>query len=93
VQPTFRMFHGVKLEMPETEATEDEIRRIFLRMLCHFIVDHIPDAGLPEACESLREFHGYYSGIQFATPLLPQTMERRAVLGERMERPEVQIEE
>lgn len=53
-------FHGIKLVGPDAIPSEEEFRYFILRFLCHFLIDRIPDEGLSDTCESLREFYDYY---------------------------------
>jgi hypothetical protein len=87
------MVHGVKVVFPESQPSQEELNHLILRLLCHFMVDHLPDKGLPEACESLREFCAYYDSLQPELPRINQSRGIPAQCGERFERPQFSIDE
>jgi hypothetical protein len=83
-------FHGAKISLPKSPPgfgqNVEEMRLLYLRLVCHLMVDKIPDFGLPEVFESLQEFQKYYQSFELAPVRhLPQTS-RSAKLGERTER-------
>lgn len=69
------------------------MRPLMYRVLCHFILDQLPDPALPEVCESLRDFHEYYSLPAVQQPALPATRQVVAHIGSRYERPGFSIDE
>lgn len=88
-----RTSHGFEFLSDETERASADAYAVFLRVLCHFIVDRLPDRALSETCESLREFHEYYRELE-PTPLrLPPAPPTAAKFGGRIQRSELVIDE
>lgn len=84
-------FHGVRLIGPKLENRETEAWLAW-RFLCHLLIDHISDEGIPEVCESLREFYDYYKPAETSQRCLPEVRERMAIRGAQMVRPSFAIE-
>lgn len=42
------------------EPTRFDQQSIFLKVLCHYLLNKIPDEGLPEMCRSMAEVFDYY---------------------------------
>ena len=84
-------FHGVRLIGPNIENREDEAGLAW-RFLCHLLIDHISDEGIPDVCESLREFYDYYKPAEASRRCLPEMRERMAIRGAQTVRPSFAIE-
>jgi hypothetical protein len=63
------------------------------RILCHAILNRIPDAGLQEVFENLRDAWEFYTLKPSAPPLLETTYEGPARMGEVWEPPVYQASE
>jgi hypothetical protein len=87
------LLHSIRFDARQTSATPDDIRPILLRALSHFLVDQVPDPGLPDLCNSLREFWEFYSLPPSRTLMLPTKRQVTARIGERYERPEFHVDE
>jgi hypothetical protein len=89
-QDRVHWFHGAKIvstaDKPDDDAT------LVLRFICHFLVDQIADQGLPEVCQSLREFHDYYEPVADAQQYLPRLTESGAIIDSSYTRPAFAIE-
>jgi len=90
-QGTVHWFHGAKLTSPSIENSGDEMN-LALRIICHLLVDHISDAGLPEVSQSLREFYEYYKPTECAQRILPEVRQVEAIMGSRVVRPAFTVE-
>lgn len=67
--------------------------KIIHRLLCHFLIDRIPDEGLPELVESVGGIYEFYQ-LPAPTPaLLPQHRSVSGEISRSYERPPFQIEE
>jgi hypothetical protein len=91
-QSGIHWFHDVKLVGPQATPSEEDLRFLFLRFWCHFLVDRIPDPGLVETCESLKEFYDYYKSDAPTLPLV-ELREHTAQMGESFVRPAFAVEE
>ena len=66
---------------------------IIRRVLCHYLLDQLPDEGLPEAYDSLGGMQEFYSEPHSqSVPRLPQHV-TAASYGDSYERPEFRIAE
>lgn len=64
------------------------------RLLCHVLVDRIPDQGLAELCDSVSDILRFHQGQWISNlQLLPSTKTIRARLGQSYERPKIEIAE
>lgn len=54
------MAHYVRLD-PQTAEDIPRLENVIARALCHFLLNHLPDRGLPEACESIARMVDFYS--------------------------------
>lgn len=66
---------------------------IWHRLLCHALVNGIPDAGLPEVFENLQDAWRFYRSKPFARPLLEKVHEGPARIAEVWEPPVFQATE
>ena len=88
-----RFSHEVAFRRP-TESGNEYALRIVLRILCHFLVDRIPDNGLKETGETLLEIGQFYrERSKDDMPLLAEKTEINARRGRSYERPEFPIPE
>ena len=73
------------VRLPELES---QLQPLFLRLLCHCLVEQVPDRGLQEVHESLHGLRDYYSAL-IAQPLppeaLPHVRQLEASIGQRLE--------
>ena len=87
----FQILHGIRIHRPEL-TTEAAWKPVFLRAVCHWFVDQIPDEGMPEILGSLYEFRDYYR-----TPLMeaaPKAVRSApGLVGNREVRPEFEFDE
>jgi len=64
------------------------------RLLCHVLVDRIPDQGLAELCDSMTDVVRFHQGQWISNlPLLPSNKTIPARLGQSYERPKIEIAE
>ena len=54
-----KFLHAVSL--PTSSKGPEYPAELLLRIICHALVDQIPDAGLPELCETTNELLEFYS--------------------------------
>jgi hypothetical protein len=62
-------------------GTSDEVdlpEALLSRLFCHALLQHLPDAGLGEAVETLSEMWRFYHEMP-ATPALPEPVPSRPV--------------
>ena len=52
---------GFVFSFDETTYEPLVLQALFARLLCHILVNRIPDRGLMESCESLRDLYEAYS--------------------------------
>jgi hypothetical protein len=63
-----------------------------LRLLCHYLLNQIPDEGLPELCESIGQIYEFHFSTATAyTPPKFETRSVRAKRGRAYERPEFSL--
>lgn len=54
--------HMVALDPDRPDPlSEDELTSIYLRFWCHRMIDHMPDAAVPELMETLSELCEFYA--------------------------------
>lgn len=59
-----------------------------IRLLCHVLINRIPDKGLPELCESLGRMYEFYNTPNLnELPALPERRQIRGKIGRAYERP------
>jgi hypothetical protein len=75
-QTGIHWLHGVKFVGPDAEAVVVDESMAY-RLICHYLIDYLPERGLAEACESLREFYEYYKPEGLAQNLLSTHVEER----------------
>ena len=90
-QGNVRWFHGARLVGPDLDSGEVETR-LALRFVCHFLIDYISDEGIPEVCQSLREFYDYYKPCEASQRYLPDVCQREAIRGAQLVRPSFTVE-
>lgn len=64
------------------------------RILCHMLVERIPDQGIPELCDSVKNIYAFYH--ERSKPSVPQVTYQdaiRARLGQVRTRPDFYVEE
>jgi hypothetical protein len=49
------------VSVPTSSKGAEYPAEVLLRIVCHALVDRIPDAGLPELCETANELLEFYS--------------------------------
>lgn len=64
-----------------------------LRVVCHYLLDRMPDESIPELCESFGRIYDFYSTRPTNVPSLPLRQSIRARRGQVQERPEFVIDE
>ena len=84
-------FHGVMLVGPDFGSREGE-SGLAWRFLCHLLIDCISDEGIPEVCQSLREFYDYYKPSEATQRYLPDVWEREAISGAQLIRESFTVE-
>lgn len=90
-QGTVHWFHGAKLVAPSLESDEEQVN-LAMRIVCHILIDYVSDEGLPEACQSLREFYEYYKPTRGLQRYLPEVRQVEAEMGKRLVRPAFSVE-
>ncbi len=80
-----------RISFPETERQAEHAEAFRLRILCHVLIDLIPDEGLKEACNSMKEFVEFYR--QPESPHFPFSNNRKveAEFGKKYTRPPFQL--
>ena len=91
--PGVQVLHGIRFDPRQTSATPADFQPILLRALCHLLVDQVPDLGLPDLCNSLREFWEFYNVPPNRAPMLPVQRRVSARIEGRYERPEFHVDE
>jgi|CXWL01.1.fsa_nt_gi hypothetical protein len=91
----------IAITLPSDVTTVTDLARWTLtqrvgvaKLLCHKIIERIPDQGVPELCETMAEIydhHRKHAKYQQKTLPFPQTVQ--AQLGKTYERPGFQIAE
>jgi len=83
-----------------TTSTQDVAKWIltqklpFAKLLCHKIVDHISEAGMPELCESMAEIYDFdFKRTQYRPQALLSPASIPAKHGISYQRPEFHIAE
>lgn len=60
------------MSVPTSSKGAEFPAELLLRLMCHVLVDRIPDGGLPELCETGKELFEFYSLREGrAKPALP----------------------
>ena len=90
-QGNVHWFHGAMLVGPDFESREGE-SGLAWRFLCHLLIDCISDEGIPEVCQSLREFYDYYKPSEATQRYLPDVREREATRGAQLTRESFTVE-
>lgn len=49
-----------RVELGTTAGAPGYETGIALRVLCHYLINNIPDEGLAELCQSIADIHDYY---------------------------------
>ena len=92
-QPNVSWFHGVSVGTPGSGEASVDATAVYFRMVCHWVLDAISDAGLSEAYQSLGEIYEFYRPtFAIAKPQMPQES-TAAVMGDVTERPTFTIDE
>lgn len=85
-----RFLHAVSV--PTHQVTGRRVgfsENLRFRILCHLLINHIPDKGLVELCESMaRIFEFYIDPVESEIPALPERRGIRGRIGRAYERPE-----
>ena len=82
--------HFVSFEPNNGQTEPHNYEPLWLRVLCHVLINHVPDEGLYEALESLSNIYEFHSTIAHRSTRLaslPETTGTRAKLGEPFQRP------
>ena len=85
--------HDAQFEGLILNGRSEEYIPIIRRVLCHFLLDQLPDEGLPEAYDSLGGMQDFYSEPHPQS--LPRLVEHVTAVsyGDSYERPEFRIAE
>lgn len=81
------------LELDETFAEPEHLMLPLQRMLCHFMIDHLPDQALSELIESMADMHDFYEHRPPALQHLPERQYLPARVVDQYERPVFQVTE
>lgn len=87
-----RLVHEIRFHPDETVGGVQGPCYAFARILCHLLVNQIPDRGIPELCESVLGMYHFYSTQGEQPPLLPLTETITARRGRTYERPEFHLD-
>lgn len=79
--------HWVGVHVLGTAAHVELSEPLKLRLFCHFLLTQLPDAGLPEAVETLAEMWRFYREPPVQTPALPPPSSWPVTLGAACVRP------
>lgn len=82
--------HAVSFEPRNSQTEPTNYEPLWLRVLCHVLVNRVPDDGLHEALESLSNIYEFHSTIAHraaSLASLPEATGTRAKLGESFQRP------
>ena len=71
VQPSARLIHFLTYHLDDTDTTAIDPWIFLKRVLCHYLVDQVPDGGLEEILGSLKSACDFYT--------MPQPPARRIV--------------
>lgn len=87
-----QLSHVFVFRPQETGLGNDLPLRLRLRLLCHYLLNQIPDEGLPELMESIAEIYEFHCSATstYAPPKL-ETRSVRAKRGRVYERPEFSL--
>jgi hypothetical protein len=55
-----RWYHGVKFLMPKVEYASEDMYFVIVRALCHVLIDRIPDKGIPDMYNCLKDSWDFY---------------------------------
>lgn len=67
-----QVVHGVRFQRHQTCEHAIDIQPVLLRVLCHVLIDQIPDRGLTDVRESLHEFREFYRSPVETVQRLPE---------------------
>jgi hypothetical protein len=71
-----RVDHQVTFHLQETVGSIEELpEALQMRIVCHLLLTHLPDRGIPEACEMLARAYEFYAAA--SPPALSAPIERR----------------
>lgn len=81
-------FNAEGTSINPSEALEDALRRF----VCHLIVDEVPEKGLGEMCDSLKNMYDFYILPDQPIRMLPAARQTAAVVGSQGVRPAFQFD-
>ena len=90
--------HGGRVLHSITYWTADEVNSaiqpaLAIRILCHALIDRLPEASFPELLEMLRNIYEFYQEPQYAPALPSAPISVEAQLSRTYVRPAIEIEE
>jgi hypothetical protein len=86
-----RIAHHLMYE-PETGFTPRYSEELVLRILCHYLVDSVPDQGLLELTDSISSLAKYYQPPRHSVLLVPERKQLRAARGKAFDSPTFHVE-
>ena len=84
--------HQVRVSLDDVIVSGEASQFTVGRLFCHFLLDQIPDFGMPELCDSLANMYEFYTTSLEHAPLLPRQQSMIGVLGDSYERPEFHLD-
>ena len=88
-----RFLHAISIPSYQgTAKRHAHTENLHLRMLCHMLINRMPERGLPELCESLGSMYEFYMApIENQVPALPERRQLKGKIRRAYERPEFSI--
>ena len=93
--PGSHILHTIVHYYPQTSGTPSPLKfqTLALRIACHYLLDRIPEDGIPELCEAVGRIYEFYNSRPTTIPHKSITRAVRARRGQVYERPEFVIDE
>lgn len=62
------MAHEIRFHLQETAARPEYSLLLLSRLLCHYLINRIPDKAIPELIESVGRIYRFYSAAPRTLP-------------------------
>lgn len=91
--PGAQVTHEIRFLPTGTVLSSADVESMFLRTVCHVLVERLPNEALRELSQSLSDFHDYYAADLNRSLPAPSVDRIRATSGRIYERPRIQFDE
>ena len=91
--PGARVAHEIRFHLQETAARPEYSRLLLSRLLCHYLINRIPDKGIPELFESVGRIYRFYSTAPRTLPPSLPMSKVAGKIGRLSKRPDFHVDE